>query len=338
VTLRMRRNVARCVGLGFLAVSLSLLASSGAAGADTTPTTLDGQGWWWQANKAALPVEPPTPPNVGANQLWVQGDPQDKTAFSAIHFTVDSTHVVQALTMKVGSNGDTGGSSAVLLACRTGSSWSPVQGGKWETAPTVDDKACINGQRSTDGSTWTFAVSTLQTGGVLDVSLVPGTDPNTKAVSTFSLVFDAPTAASLTTAEGTPPQVTSDTTSFGSPTTIASGATSGAGSTFHPAPAVTPVAPALPADKVGQTATAPAKQAASQPALDSQLASSAPAKDRNKTVGYIVLAFAAAVGLYAWRQDNLLAMNGGTLPGASPEPGGLGRFSRPRQGQPPALT
>ena len=62
---------------------------------------------------------------------------------------------------------------------------------------------------------------------------------------------------------------------------------------------------------VGQTPSAPAKQQASQGALDAQLASAAPTKDRNKTPGYIVLALAAAIGLYAWRQDNLMALNGG---------------------------
>ena len=101
---------------------------------------------------------------------------------------------------------------------------------------------------------------------------------------------------------------------------------------------MTPVAPALPSDKVGQTPTAPAKQQASQGALDAQLAAAAPAKDRNKTPGYIVLALAAAIGLYAWRQDNLMALNGGSLPGAPEETAGLGRFARARQGQPPALT
>jgi hypothetical protein len=115
------------------------------------------------------------------------------------------------------------------------------------------------------------------------------------------------------------------------------GASAGAGSStgaFHP-PAVTPVATGLPAEKVGETATSPAKQAAAPPV---DASATTPAKDRNKTPGYIVLAFAAAVGLYAWRQDNLMALNGGSLPGAPAEAGGLGRFSRPRQGQPPALT
>ena len=342
MTIRNRRNLARVLGLALIAIAGLLFASTGAANADGAGTKLTAKGWWWEANTAKLPTDPPVPPNVGADQLWVQGSPaggggQGQTAFAAIRFAVDPSQVVSTLSLKVGSSGDTGGASAVLLACQTGSSWSPAQGGKWETAPKVNDKACVNGTRSTDGAGWTFAVGTLQTGPVLDISLVPGADPNTKAPSTFSLVFDAPTDAAITTATGTAPTPsTSASTGFNSDTAT-NPATAGSGS-FHPAPSVTPVAPALPTDKVGQMATAPANQAATQGALDAQLAASAPAKDRNKTPGYIVLAFAAAIGLYAWRQDNLMAMNGGSLPGAPAEPGGLGRFARPRQGQPPALT
>jgi hypothetical protein len=227
----------------------------------------------------------------------------------------------------------------VLLACQTGSSWVPVQEGKWETAPNVSS-SCVNGTRSTDGANWTFAVGTLQTAEVLDISLVPGVDPNTKAPSAFSLVFDPPTDASLATAAGSaPPPTTPAPSSLGATPggAVLPASGDGAGS-FHPAAPVTPVAPAIPSEKVGQTPTAPANQAASQGALDAQLASAAPAKDRNKTPGYIVLALAAAIGLYAWRQDNLMAMNGGALPGAPEEAAGLGRFSRPRHGQPPALT
>jgi hypothetical protein len=199
---------------------------------------------------------------------------------------------------------------------------------------------CINGQKSTDGKSWTFAVGPLQLGTVLDIAIVPGVDPDTKAPATFSLVFDAPTDASLQTTAGTPPTVstiatTNAATPAGAGSSVGTGATSGGSNSFHAAP-VTPVATGLPADKIGETATAPSRQAGTTPTVNTALATSP--KERNKTPGYIVLAFAAAVGLYAWRQDNLIAMNGGTLPGATDEPRGLGRFSRPRHGQPPALT
>jgi hypothetical protein len=153
-------------------------------------------------------------------------------------------------------------------------------------------------------------------------------------------VFDAPSNDSLATISGPPPTVApaANETPAGSTGAVSSIGTAGAGSsTFRP-PSIATATPAIPSGNVGETATSPAKQAASQPSLNAVLNTAAPAKDRNKTVGFIVLAFAALVGLYAFRQDNLIARNGGSLPGASEEVAGLGRFSRPRRGSPPALT
>jgi len=179
-------------------------------------------------------------------------------------------------------------------------------------------------------------VGPLQTGTVLDIAIVPGVDPTTKSSTPFSIVFDAPDSNALATVGGPPPTIPP----VSSQTFGATGATetAGAASTFHPAPSVPSVATGLPSDKIGETATSPTKQAASQPGLNTALAASPADKQRDKRIGYVVLALAAAIGMYAWRQDNLMAMNGGTLPGAAEEPGGLGRFARPRQGQPPALT
>jgi hypothetical protein len=270
---------------------------------------------------------------VKPGQLNVQGNPTDPkgTAFSAVRFSLGSDTTVKSLTLKVAD--DTTGATAVLLACETGSVWTGVENGTWQSAPNVTTN-CINGQKATDGTAWTFAVGPLQLASVLDIAIVPGVDPNTKEPAAFALVLDEPSGDSLETASGAPPTVSTISNNYTAPS---EGAGTGAASTsgsVHP-PAVTPVATGLPADKVGETATAPSKQAAAPPI---NTAVAAPAKDRNKTPGYIVLAFAAAVGLYAWRQDNLMAMNGGSLPGAAAEAAGLGRFARPRQGQPPALT
>lgn len=338
MTARKRRNVARSLALGLVACAALLLGGSGAAGADGPPAQLTAKGWWWEAQQ--LPAPLPPPPNVSAGQLYVQGDPTGKSgsAFAAVRYTVDTSHTATSLTLTVGDNGDQGGSTAVVLACRTGSAWTAADAGAWSAAPKVDTAACVNGQRATDGKTWRFAVKTLQVGPTVDVAIVPGVDPTTTTTSAFSLVFNAPAHESLASESGSPPPVTSprrDTAPAGSGAGTSAPAIGGGA--FHP-PAVAPVATGLPTDKIGQTATAPAKQAASQANLNQAIAASTPAKDRNKTPGYLVLALAAGIGLYAWRQDNLLAVNGGTLPGAPAEPGGLGRFSRPRQGSPPALT
>jgi hypothetical protein len=343
VNLRVRRNVARMSGLALVAVALVLFAQTGAASADGQGATLKQKGWWWEAQQLPTGTIPP-PPNVKQGQLNVQGSPGGKTAFAAVHYDVASGESVSALTLKVGANGATNGDAAALLACRTGSAWSPADGGQWSAAPKVDTTACVNGQKSADGQSWTFNVSTLQTGSVVDVAIVPGVDATTKQPATFSLTFDAPTNDSLATAAGSTSSAgstfNSGTSAAESPALSGSGAVSPSPSGVGVHPPVPPSVPTgLPADKVGQTATAPAKQAASQPGLDSALnATTAAAKQTNKTAGWIVLALAILVGLYAYRQDNLLARNGGVLPGAEEEVGGLGRFAKPRSGQPPALT
>jgi hypothetical protein len=333
---RARRNGARLAGSALIAVAITLMAGGGSAGADGPAATVAAKGWWSKAQDSSLPAPLPAPPNVKPGQLNVQGNPTDSrgTAFAAVRFSIGHDSSVKSLTMKVAD--DAAAASAVLLACQTGSAWSGVENGTWQSAPKVSTN-CINGLKSTDGKAWTFAVGPLQLGTVLDIAIVPGVDPTTKAPAAFSLVFDAPTGSSLETAAGPPPTISTMTNNVAAPQSNGAGAgatTSGSGSSFH-APAVTPVATGLPADKVGENATAASKQAATPAPIES---AAAPAKDRNKTAGYIALAFAAAIGLYAWRQDNLMAQNGGALPGAPDEVAGLGRFSRPRHGQPPALT
>jgi len=175
------------------------------------------------------------------------------------------------------------------------------------------------------------------------VAIVPGVDPASKQPGTFSLTFDAPDNGSLGTVNGAAPPATSTSPisssgfSTGSVATGSVGTTSHAGMTSRPSLPPTPTG--LPTEKVGQTATAPANQAASQPGLTTNLDStSASSSKPSKTAGYVVLVLAALAALYAYRQDNLMARNGGALPGTEDEEGGLGRFSKPRHGQPPALT
>ncbi len=344
MNVRVRRNVARTVGLSLVAVSLLLFGHAGAAGADGQGATLKAKGWWWEAQQLPAGTLPP-PPNVKSGQLNVQSGPNGASAFSAVRYELAPNSSVGTLTLKVGDNGATNGDSAVLLACRTGSAWSPAEAGEWSAAPKVDTNTCVDGKKAADGTSWTFSGTTLQTGTVLDVAIVPGVDPSTKQSGTFSVTFDPPGNDSLATVAASSPSTTgsnytASTFPSASPAASGSGAAASYPSTgsVHP-PAVTPSATGLPADKVGETATSPAKQAASQPGLNSALNSSPASSSKpNKTAGYIALVVAALVGLYAYRQDNLMARNGGVLPGATAEVGGLGRFTKPRTGQPPALT
>jgi hypothetical protein len=98
--------------------------------------------------------------------------------------------------------------------------------------------------------------------------------------------------------------------------------------------------PAIPADKAGQTATSPVQQAATAPQIG--INASDAENGRTRTLGILVLVAGAALGLWAWRSDNLArlaaATAGATDAAGDKSAGGLGRFVRPRTGQPPALT
>lgn len=341
MTHRARRNIARTAGLALVACSLLLIWTGGDAGAASPGATLKAQGWWWEANSLPTATLPP-PPTVQKGQLSVQSGPTGKSAFSAVRYELTPEVHGGSLTLKVGQNGDTGGSSAVLLACRTGSAWSAADAGQWSAAPKVDTTACVNGQRANDGMSWTFAIAPLETGNVVDVAIVPGVDPASKQPGTFSLTFDAPSDGSLATTGGSAPPATSTSPTFGSSGSSIGSVATGSSGTSHAGatsrPSLPPTPTGLPSDKVGQTATAPANQAASQPGLTTNLdTTSASSSKPSKTAGYVVLVLAALAALYAYRQDNLMARNGG-LAGAEAEVGGLGRFSKPRNGQPPALT
>src|SRR5258708_5005378 len=122
-TVRARRNLARLLGLGLVAVSLLLIGSAATAGADGPQAQLTAKGWWWQAQQDGLPQPVPQPPNVATGQLWVQGSPNGKTAISAVRYQIGTGRVAQTLTLNVVPNGDQGGSTAVLIACQTGSAW-----------------------------------------------------------------------------------------------------------------------------------------------------------------------------------------------------------------------
>jgi hypothetical protein len=261
---------------------------------------------------------------VRPGQLDIQSAPSDDrgAAFAAVRYTIAANRTAQSLTLKVANDSAT---PAVLLACRTGSAWSPADAGTWSTAPTVDTKACVNGTKANDGKTWTFAVGTLQLETIIDIAIVPGVDPTAKTQTPFSIVFDGPSNDSVATIDVTPSSVR-----MSSPPT---------GPTAIPPPrAPQPVATALPTDKIGETATAPAKQvASSQPTLRPGPATTASASRRDKRLGYLLIALAAACAAYAWWRDRRTATNE-KAPRSSDRPRGLGRFTRPRLGEPPSLA
>ena len=104
------------------------------------------QGWWSAVHRAALPA-PPTPPDVAADDLLLQGgDPArllpagavDQTpspsAYAALRFATPAGSTVGSLTLTVAS----GAQAADVRAYPAKGGWVPAQGGAIEDAPAPD--------------------------------------------------------------------------------------------------------------------------------------------------------------------------------------------------------
>jgi len=292
-------------------------------------TTLAQAGWWWRVNDGALPAALPAPPTVPEGGLMVAGAPDGATAIAALHFDLGETESQPVLTLAVADGGDQGGEAAILAACLTGSAWQPAHGGAWTSKPfPACTEGSVTGLRSEDGKSWTFALAPLLSDGILDVTLVPGIDPTRPEGangSTFQLVFQAPTAASLATSGDGGSAGAIDLPDFGAgdPAGLGGGAfdapATGGDLGLPPAPAAS-FTPALPEADQGLTATAPVAQERNGPLPTSPVA----AVEDHKALGAIVLALCGAAALWSARAQ-------------APEPAGLGRFARARTGPAPRL-
>jgi hypothetical protein len=291
--------------------------------------TLAQAGWWWRLNDGGLPAPVPVPPNVPEGGLMVAGAPDGATAIAALHFDLTDDETAPVLTLAVAENGDQGGEGALLAACLTGSAWQPAQGGAWTSKPfPACAEGSVNGVRSDDGTTWTFALAPLASDGILDVTLVPGVDPTRPEGangSVFQLVFAAPTAASLATSSGGGGASDFAVPDFAAPDLGPAGGTSfdspaAGGDLSLPPVAAAGFEPALPEADQGLTATAPVTQERNAP-LDAETA--AAIKDHT---GLAAVVLALCGGALLWS---------GQLP--VPDTRGVGRFARVRSGPAPRL-
>src|SRR3954462_4251235 len=195
--------------------AFGVLASSRAAQADAPAL----QGWWTVTNNPSLPVKP-SDPLVPATGLLVQGGASTPSAYAALSYAIAAGVTAGKLTLAVAPNsGSTPGASLQLCPLTT-PSFSPEQGGAMENAPTYDCNTKVAAEPNDAGTAYTFTVSSLVSGEVLAVAIVP-VDPTTR------VVLSQPADSSLTTQQTAPPA-----TSFGAPPPPAA----------QPAPAPAPAA------------------------------------------------------------------------------------------------
>jgi hypothetical protein len=292
--------------------------------------SIDDSGWWWRAQTNPTLLLPP-PPNVSKGQLMVQSTPEGATALAAVAGTLVEGQANPVLTLKVASNGDTGGETAVLVACQAGATWKGGDAQAWSEHPPAGCEAgAAEGTRSEDGTSWTFDLSTLQFTDKVSVVIAPGTvegQPEGANFATFSLTFEAPTTASITTSAGLPP----------APATLPadSGFTMpdvGGGATFDSPPVDTssfdlPPVAALPDEQQTLTPVAPSVQAG-QPLLPASVVFD-PRRKEARPVGIALLLLGSALVYLMTRQQQPIGPEG--------VPGGLGRWASPRWGTPPSL-
>jgi hypothetical protein len=285
----------------------------------------------------------------------VAGAPDGATAIAALHFVLAENESNPSLTLTVPASGDQGGAQAVMAACFAGSAWGgSEQGGPWESKPNV---ACqtgsVQGVRSANGDSWTFALAPLAVGRDVNVVITPGTiAPGAPVGSTFSLTFNPPSSGSLTTTPGEATQPAPDVAgALPAPDTQPDSASVGTdvGSSASspldvsaPLPVASAFTPSLPESSQGLTATAPlVRQAtAGNVPLETDGGHGSAA-----AVLILLAGIAIAVRLYrtpppAPRLLGPLASATPRIPAiavATPSPGGLGRFTRPRSGTPPPL-
>jgi hypothetical protein len=331
------------LGVALLVAAFALGFLPGTAKA----ATLTATGWWWKANQG-LPAAPPAPPTVPEGGLMVAGAPDGATAIAALHFDLGQEETSPVLTLKAAENGDTGGSTAIMAACLSGTAWQPASAGAWAEHPyPACTEGAVQGIRSDDGS-WTFALDPLLSEGVLDVTITPGVTPEGVG-SVFQLVFQAPTAESLTTTKGTPADSSFEVPDFGatdagtsadfSTPSFSTGDTS-----FAPVAPSSAFTPSLPEAETGMTATAPVAQQQNRP-LPTQPVS---AVADHKNIGILVLVLCGGALLWSAQLPTPAPHKLGTFAGTDPaipepvlattkEPAGLGRFARPRTGAPPRL-
>jgi hypothetical protein len=342
------RRLVRLLGV------VAILGGASLVGPTASHAATIESGWWWKANtgtspevpavpvvpapQVTLPVAPPAPPVPPNAEGGLQVAALQDGAFAVAAVRVDAE--LTSITLRVAPNGDANGMNAKLVACTAVTPWTPVAGGEWDTKPVVacdliNGGGSVAGIRSQDGSSWTFPVAPLADDGKTDVVIVPlSTSDVAAGVATpFQLVFVPPTSNDLVidtsatpaTDESATPDDSADTTGdFGAdyssfdPTFAAGSGTS--------SPVVSPA--------LGQTDQAPVLPryaAATKPDNGSQI------------LGAVVVVFGLALLYGASRQTTppIHPLVGGSvgreIPVAELQPGGLGRFVRPRSGKPPSL-
>ena len=321
--------------LGAAAIVAALLVGL-ARPADAIPPS--NAGWWWIVQSGAAPV--PAPPTVPGGGLMVGGTSSGPNAVAALRFELEADQGSPVLTLAVAENGDINGTEAVVLACPATSAWASTYAGPSAARPASSCAKSVKGVLSADAKTWTFNLTPLQVGNVVNVVLQPGDG------STFNLTFNPPTTTTLATSPKPAPAV-SDAASEDATSPIDDAASSAAldlsGIPLDAPAYIAPLSDEIALERADPQQGSPRAQRAPTLAVS----------DNTTRASGLALVLLLGIGLAACSlsQQPTPAMRAlGPMTGtadvgrarrtaaAGPaQIGGLGRFVRPRTGPPPRL-
>jgi hypothetical protein len=197
-----------------------LAAAAGALGVVAVPSPASAassvESRWWSASPLFAA------PDVGADQLLVQGSPDPNTplAYAGISFSLAAGELPSKLVLQQAPDSASSPGAKLALCALKGAATS-------ETAPGFDCTTKADGTAGADGASYEFDVSALVGSGSLDVAVVPGQP-------TDRVVLVKPGAEALQSSGGSSSDSTStstDSTSTGS-TGFDSGTSGGGFSSF----------------------------------------------------------------------------------------------------------
>ncbi len=313
----------------------SLLGWSAAA---VGAATVDDAGWWDRNADALLPQIDPPPDGA----IRVGNDPAGASAIAAVRFQLDEGEEDPMLVLRV--VGDPAPATAALQACPATSEWTGEAGAPLSEAPTYDCEAGT-ALGLVAGTTVSFDLSQLATSPTVDVVISPAPAGDDPVADTFTVDFEAPTPADITTGGPTTaaPPVPSGSTSGGGSTgspTIGGGAAPSSPS-FTPSPSsggfTSPAGPSVTVPGVeAPTAGTSGTPTVTTP-IDSEQAVAPPLADATSSskrwIGLVTAAAIIGLGAYLWRADRARAVLT-----AGPVLGGLGPFVRERSGPAPEVA
>lgn len=270
----MTSRLARTATLAFVCAAMSATVTGSARAAAP-----DLQGWWTaDVPGAGLPL--PTPPDVPADGLLVQGGgAASPTAYAALVYQLGtSTLAGGRLTLTVSAGSASVPGSQLQLCPLTTTLFIPAQGGAEADAPAYSCRAPVTGIASQDGHKYTFAVGDLVVDGVLAVAVVP-------TAPTDRVVFAHPGSDALPTATAEPTAGPSPTAPSGPASCPSFEPTRGLVADGVPAAdsaaCGTGTVPLLPAGRAVATAAEPAPHVAPMPSTGTDLATLTPASNQH---------------------------------------------------------